>query len=490
MKTYRRLICIFIIAAVQIAGQQGYSPTPEVYRALANISPDSLRGNLSFIASDLLEGRETPSRGLDLAAEYIAAQFRSAGLEGAGNDGYFQTARMLRISQASDGVEISIQGGSRALDGAAENGGLVSEHPLDLKQVPLYKVTAADQVQSAGVNGKAVLLGGSEKKTREIAKAVAALHPAIIVEIEAESGEQPVPRVIDPEEEHEAFGDIPRLVVRNEDAAEALTAANAGETPFTISVRLPESAAAPVKVRNVVGVLRGSDANLRKEYILITAHYDHLGLHGKGVFHGANDDGSGTVSVMEIGKALATLPSRPKRSIVFLTFFGEEEGSLGSRYYARHPVFPLSHTVANLNLEQVGRTDSNSGPEVGTASLTGYDYSTVGHTLHEAGTLTGVKVYENANGDEYFNRSDNETFAERGIPSHTVVVAYEYSDYHAMGDVWQKIDYDNMAKVDRMIALGAIMLAQSPQAPEWNRANPKTARFAAARRAGSKSPRN
>jgi hypothetical protein len=144
-------------------------------------------------------------------------------------------------------------------------------------------------------------------------------------------------------------------------------------------------------------------------------------------------------------------------------------------------VVPLEKTVADLNLEQVGRTDSSTGREVSNASLTGFEYSNIAHVLQQAGKVTGVKVYEAPNGDDFFNRSDNQTFAERGIPAHTIVVAFEYPDYHAVGDVWQKIDYDNMAKVDRMIALGSIMLAESADAPQWNRKNAKAARYLNAR---------
>ena len=105
--------------------------------------------------------------------------------------------------------------------------------------------------------------------------------------------------------------------------------------------------------------------------MIVTAHYDHVGNQGaaddKGdhIYNGANDDGSGTVSVVELASALATLKTRPKRSILFMTFFGEEKGLLGSRYYGRHPVVPIEKTVADVNLEQVGRTDDSEGPRVG-----------------------------------------------------------------------------------------------------------------------------
>jgi Zn-dependent M28 family amino/carboxypeptidase len=161
-----------------------------------------------------------------------------------------------------------------------------------------------------------------------------------------------------------------------------------------------------------------------------------------------------------------------------MTFFGEEKGLLGSRFYGRHPLVPLAKTVAQLNLEQVGRTDDSEGPQVGTVAVTGFDYTDVGAILSQAGELEGVKVYKHPrNSDAYFGRSDNQALADVGVPAHTLSVAYEFPDYHAVGDEWQKVDYDNMAKVDRAVAAALLLIADDPQEPKWNESNPKTARY-------------
>ena len=147
-------------------------------------------------------------------------------------------------------------------------------------------------------------------------------------------------------------------------------AMKSGATTQRCSLQLPAPVERPVRIRNVIAILRGSDPALKDTYVLVTAHYDHLGvrpdLPGDNIYNGANDDGSGTVSVIELASALATLKERPKRSLVFMTFFGEEKGLRGSRYYGRHPVFPIEQTVADVNLEQVGRTDSDEGPQLRT----------------------------------------------------------------------------------------------------------------------------
>jgi len=473
VKTHFVKLLAFFLVAAPAAGPQSVSPTPEVSRALAAISGDSLRGNLSFIASDLLEGRDTPSRGLDLAALYIAAQFRRAGLEPAGDDGYFQTAKMLRVAQTAEGFELHLQNASRALTLSTNLTTVVSQRPLDLSGAPVYKIADAAELEAAAVKGKVVAMDQSRESARAVAQA-AALQPAVFLEY----GGPLLPSLIDADEERSLFGGVPRIIVRDPEAVKLLREAKAGETGLTISIKLAAPTETAVTVRNVAALLRGSDPALRDRYVLLTAHYDHLGRNGAGaVFPGANDDGSGTVSVIEIAQALARLRVHPKRSILFVTFFGEEEGGLGSHYYTRHPLFPLSKTVADVNLEQVGRTDSSAGPEMSNATLTGFEFSTVARTLQQAGELTGVKVYDTPNGDDFFDRSDNQAFAERGIPAHTIVVAFEFPDYHETGDVWQKVDYGNMAKVDRMIALGLIMLADSAEPPRWNRENPKVERY-------------
>ncbi len=322
------LIAIVVGAALAFAAA---ALTPEQQAVVQHITADSLRGHLSFIASDLLEGRATPSRGLDVAAEYIAAQFRRAGLEPVGDHDYFQTA---------------------------------------------------------------VLQNGT-------ARGVA---------------------------------------------------------------------------RNVAGLLRGSDPALSGTYVILSAHYDHVGMrpnpdeHGDRIYNGANDDGSGTVSVIEIASALAAAAkldnARPKRSILFLTFYGEEEGLWGSHYYVDHPLEPLDKTIAEVNLEQIGRTDANDGRHIGEAFVTGYDYSNVGAILSAAAQPEGVGI-KPIQGD-YYDRADNLYFARAGVPAHTIVVAAEYPDYHKVSDEWQKIDYSNMANIDRGIALGILQLASGEAPPEWS----------------------
>ncbi|MGI8746711.1 MAG: M28 family peptidase [Bryobacteraceae bacterium] len=467
-----------------------FAVTPGMQAAIEQVSPDSLKGNLSFIASDLLEGRNTPSPGLDLAAEYIAAQLRRAGLEPGGDDEYFQTAKMFVQEPNTEGFELKISDGGKNATFHAGDASIALNKAMDLSGVPVFKLNFSDaamiQVLTAEqIDGKVVFTEFSRGAMRSGQAAMSKLRtmkPALLLVLDrtginrAARGGQ----LYDPE--NHGREQPPRISISGEAAAQLFDAMPAGLTTATASIHAAAPKQQPVTLRNVVAILRGSDPALKETCVLVTAHYDHLGVRPAGegdrIFNGANDDGSGTVSVIELATALSKLKQRPKRSIVFVTFFGEEKGGFGARYYANHPVFPIAKTVADVNLEQVGRTDSTQGPQIANATLTGFDYSNVADFLKTAGEITGVKVYKDEhNSDSYFGRSDNQAFAEMGVPSHTLCVAFQYSDYHGVGDEWRKIDYANMAKVDQMVALGLIMLADSREVPHWDPANSKAAAY-------------
>lgn len=297
-------------------------------------APNALRAHVRFLASDNLEGRGTPSKGLDIAADYIAAQFEIIGLEPGCNGSYFQETTIKR-----------------------------------------------------------------------------------------------------------------------------------GET------------VSPVK--NVVAVLRGSDPTLRETFVIVSAHYDHLGARqgeGDQIYNGANDDASGVAGMIESARLLAA--KKPKRSVVFIGFYGEERGLVGSRFYSQNPVFPLQATVAQVNLEQIGRTDDSEGPRVGAFNLTGFDFTDIASYMKPAAAKAGVKPEKHEKlSDPYFNASDNAPLALVGIPSTTVSTCYTYPDYHRPGDHWDKLDYDNFAKIVTAVAGGVRAIADSTKAPVWNSTNPKVSRY-------------
>jgi hypothetical protein len=475
---------------------QGQPPLAQ--RIAAHLRPNDLKADVSFLASDALQGRATPSPGLDLAAEYIAAQFRRAGLEPVGDDGYFQNAAYQSVKPNPEGLEFTLD------TAKAEQGTVVIQEAVaaDLNRAAAFKVmlsdtAALDALTAEQVRGKVLLVevpdgsgagggaggGGGQagfQVQRRILTLAGKLEPAMVVMVRA-AARQANPNARVPLRDATA-PKVPILNVWDKAIHDAVAAAKPGPMEATVSAHVATPIVQPVRLRNVAGVLRGADPRLKDTYVIVTGHYDHLGMRpnaqGDGIYNGANDDASGTASVIAVAGALAELEEKPKRTIVFVTVFGEEVGGLGARWYTGHPIFPIAKTVADINLEQLGRTDDSEGPKVAQFNLTGFDYSDIAATFAKAGAATGVQVIKHEkNSDAFFSRSDNATFADAGIPSTTLSVSYVFPDYHQPGDEWQKLDYDNMAKVDVTVALGILEMANSAQAPQWNKENPKTARY-------------
>lgn len=234
-----------------------------------------------------------------------------------------------------------------------------------------------------------------------------------------------------------------------------------------------------ISVRNVVGLIPGTDEKLKDSYLLVTAHYDHLGMAKQGtdlIYNGANDNASSTSGIIEIGKAMVR--AKPKRSVVIIAFYGEEKGLVGAEYYTNNPVFPLKKTIANVNLEQIGRTDDAEGARVNAAVMTGYDFSDLGSTFTKVGTEVGVPVSGHPQySAPFFMASDNFMFALKGIPCATLCTAFEFPDYHQVSDHADKLDYSNMANVTRMIAHGVLKIANNPTVPVWNKEDKRTKRY-------------
>jgi Zn-dependent M28 family amino/carboxypeptidase len=182
--------------------------------------------------------------------------------------------------------------------------------------------------------------------------------------------------------------------------------------------------------------------------------------------------------VIELASALASMKERPKRSILFLTFYGEERGMLGSTHYGRNPLVPLARTIAAINLEHMGRTDDVEGKRENELSMTGFDFSDMGPIFNEAGKPFGVKTTKHpTNSDAFFARSDNVALARVGIPSHTLCTAFIFPEYHKVGDHWDKVDYANLERVLKAVGNGILTMADNPAEPKWNEANSKTARY-------------
>lgn len=506
---FRAAILAFLLVLTITAQTRQPAIEPDVAAAIDRISADSMRGHLSFLASDLLEGRNTPSPGLEIAAEYIAAQFRRAGLDPGGDQveggrSYFQVANWFVSEADPDAFNLTINDGSQSLIVPPGKVSYPGDQPVSISGAGLVKVPFKPAAELANLkpedlSGRVVLTeipdtarvdraqrGEIFRQRNEFLGHLRGLKAAFVLSIDRES---PTGRglgsgrLIDPERPRPGAAQAaPYLAVHDQRVVALYDRLQDGQVGGTVNLAVPEPGQKPVKLKNVIAILPGTDPQLKDTCVIVSAHYDHVGVvptaAGDKIYNGANDDGSGTVSVIELASALATLKQRPKRSIVFIAWFGEEKGLLGSRFYGAHPVFPLNKTVAMVNLEQVGRTDSTEGPQINNASMTGFDFTDMGPIFKAAGEKTGINVYKHEqNSDAFFGRSDNQALADQGVPAHTLCVAFVYPDYHQPGDHWDKIDYENMARVNRMIGLSLVTIANNPEAPKWNATNPKTAKY-------------
>jgi Zn-dependent M28 family amino/carboxypeptidase len=237
----------------------------------------------------------------------------------------------------------------------------------------------------------------------------------------------------------------------------------------------------PVKAVDVLGFLPGSDPKLKDEVLVISAHYDHIGLMPEGskdmVNNGADDDGSGTTAIMELARAFSKAKKDghgPRRSILFLGNVGEEKGLLGSEYYTDHPVIPLANTIADLNIDMIGRIgvdyigkpDSANNVYVIGSSMLSTDLHKVGENANNLYTKLDLdyKYDDPADPNRFYYRSDHYNFAKHGVP----IIFYfngVHADYHRPGDEVSKINFPLLAKRAQLVFYTAWDLANADKRP-------------------------
>jgi Zn-dependent M28 family amino/carboxypeptidase len=252
-------------------------------------------------------------------------------------------------------------------------------------------------------------------------------------------------------------------------AAVRLTLPNVGSRIVLVEAAdtFPDSAKEFLADRNLVGIVPGSDPAVADEVIVVGAHFDHIGvgrpMDGDSIYNGADDDASGVVAVLEAARDLAS-GSPPRRTVIFAFFTGEEVGGLGSAWYLDHPAVPLDQTVAQLQVEMIGRPDSLAGGP-GMLWATGYERSTVGAIFSSFGVPVVADPYPDEN---FFFRSDNVRFAYAGIPAHTLSSFNLHEDYHRPSDEMGRVDLDHMVLAVETVIMAVRALADAPDAPAWN----------------------
>jgi Zn-dependent M28 family amino/carboxypeptidase len=222
-------------------------------------------------------------------------------------------------------------------------------------------------------------------------------------------------------------------------------------------------------VPNVVGMIRGSHPELAESYVVLTAHYDHVGVgppdeFGDSIYSGADDNASGTSALMQIAAAFAELPRAPPRSVIFLAVSGEEKGLLGSAHYAASPTVPGAAIIGSLNMDMVGRNHPD------TLFAIGEEYTTIGATAYRVVTdrpeLGLVLAPDPEPEEQAFLRSDHFSFVQQGIPA-LMLTTWLHDDYHLPSDTIERIDADKVARVARLIFYLTYDLAADPLEPDW-----------------------
>lgn len=469
--------------------------------ALETITPAEMYDRIAFLASDELAGRDTPSPGLEQAAEYLVRQFEALGLEPGGESGTFlQRYRFPIRALDTLSVHFAIVSEDGTELGALEHGVEYWARPAfepedrDMRHGSLVYLGSGRESlsSSASFAGRVVVVdlpGGLDASWRSTEAALrrfavdggasglvigldAAFPEAGIAQFARLAG-RPRRELVDPFEvptfyvEHDAA----ERVLRRGGVDPAAAVPRSGTELAGVSAHfaaIPEvldDARAP----NVVAILPGSDPELRDTYVVFSAHMDHVGIgtadaEGDSIYNGADDDASGTAALVEVAGAFTALSSRPVRSLMFLAVSGEEKGLLGSRYFSDNPTVPVASIVANINVDMIARNAPDS------IVVIGQEYSSLGPLVRSIATdhpeLGLVVVPDPWPEERFFFRSDHFNFARQEIPA-LFFFSGVHEDYHRPSDEVERIDPGKAARVARLIFLTAHAIASDAQPPTW-----------------------
>lgn len=474
---------------------------PAVGEAAASITPEDIRQRIGVLAHDSMRGRNTPSPEIEKTAQYVASEFARFGLEPGGNDAYLQRYAMAwtQMDVAAAGVEI--RGGptwrfgrdvlQRA--GGTDSAG-VTGHVVLVSGVPTAEAPVPEGLDFGGMIAVILLPltpdGRFAPGAGPLFQAIATAEPAGIIIVTGPADlawrqrvSRPPPRRLVPSWSQEQEP----IVVEVRDSAIAEVLASRGVvledvrrapaagvrvqhlTDLVVTIRMPSVVLESVTAPNTVGILEGSDPGLREEYIVFSAHMDHVGVgtpvEGDSIYNGADDDASGTAAVIELAEAFARLTPRPKRSMIFLTVSGEEKGLWGSDYFTTHPPVPIGQIVADLNADMIGRNWRD------TVVVIGREHSDLGETLARVNAahpeLQMTAIDDLWPEENFYYRSDHYNFARRGVPV-LFFFSGTHADYHRPSDHVEKIDAEKESRIVRLIFYLGLELANAADRPRWN----------------------
>jgi hypothetical protein len=461
-----------------------------------DLSISTPEAHLRFLAADELMGRRTGEPGADIAARYIASYFEAYGLKTLpGAEGYFQPIRFIRSTPSASGTLTIGKGEQYDL---GDDLVIVGGGAADLRAEAIFAghgwvdlAKAYDDYRGLDVKGKVVFILPGLPDDAGIMTAVQAMPRKH--QIAAEKGaaalvelyrfqypwlavrgyfQNPSLRVASSREGPLATASIPYAWIKekNKNSIESI----AQGKRVKIALRSGGAEVETTISSNVIGMVEGIDPVLKNEYLLLSAHYDHVGAGPAGgpvspqdsIFNGARDNAFGTTALLAAAKALAAMP--PRRSVIFLALTGEEVGLLGSAFYAENPLIPLEKTIFNLNTDGAGYND------VSALTIIGKGRTTADELLVAGAKPFGLEARDDpAPEQQLFDRSDNVSFARKGVPCVTISPGMTGFDaeimryYHQVTDEADSVDFAYLARFCQTYAHIARILADTDEKPFW-----------------------
>ena len=448
--------------------------------AASTISMNKIKAHIHYLASDEMKGRDTPSPELDIAARYLSTSLMRYGVKPAKGDDYFQKVPMKTVTPASSGNLkfgtydfallqdfLSIGDGDVSVNGKAVfiNRGTEEDFKNnDVKDkivVTLCGFEGQERPQEWFYAGRQKRKWAKENGAKAVLEIYSSTQIPFNFLVRFFSG---TATILD-DEEDDSF---PYLWLNASDKEAIATLKDTKD--IACDIKVEGSLVEKINTYNVVGMLEGSDPVLKDEYVIYSAHYDHIGvgrpMEGDSIYNGARDNAVGSVTVLSAAENIAQNPT--KRSALFIFFTGEEKGLLGSSYYADNPVVPLDEVVYCFNSDNAGYNDTS------VATIFGLERTTARNLIEKACTAFGLKAIEDRMPEEgLFDRSDNVNFAKKGVPAPTFSLGITAFDdqvnqyYHQATDGPETLDYDYLLKFFKSYVYACRLIGNTSQDLFW-----------------------
>ncbi len=493
----RRLSLLLLITLAVTPTLLAQAPSP-LDAAAETITAGDMGSKITLLAHDSLMGRDTPSPGLERAAEYVIGEFRRLGLRPMGESGsYVQRfglsrwtldlgASSLEVAAGSTRSAVTFARDVRAIAGAVSGEPLtgeavlvtgplragISRHPALRDRVILIVPDYSrplpddlgDRVDELARTARAVLVISNRDSAAFARRVSTSVETRLTPDFREQAGGPPILEV-----RERALAAV--LATARLDLALLRASDTTAVRPLPavrVTIRLVRHVLAQATAPNIVGVLDGRDSRLRGEYVAVSAHLDHIGVRGGGtdsIFNGADDNASGVAALLEIAEAFSRAEARPARSLLFLVPSGEEKGLWGSRYFVEHPTVPLRQVMADLNMDLIGRNWTDS------VIVSGLELSSLGETVaRTAAAHPALRMSPLADRwpeERIFYRSDHYHFAVKGVPV-LFFTSGTHGDYHQPTDAADRIDSEKAARLARLVFYTAAAVGEAAERPRWH----------------------